>query len=88
LFGRKIELRYHTNERCAWGRISNGSPGDEIWVDRSFDNGHTWQSKLGAAKINRGYTQKYTVMFDDQNVKMRACGKAGNRRAVACTRWY
>lgn len=87
LYGRKIELRYNKTDRCAWGKISNGSPGDEIWVDRSFDNGRTWQSKLGLTKINYGRTQ-YTMMFDDKKVKMRACGKAGNRAEVACTDWY
>jgi hypothetical protein len=94
LHGRKIELRYHPSSRCAWGRIRNGSPGDEIWVDRSNDGGHTWEPKLGAAKIsgftfpNKRYTEKYTVMFDNKNRLMRACGKAGNRAEIKCTKWY
>ncbi|GEM_PF-6207023 len=95
LFGRKIELRYHSSSRCAWGRISNGSPGDEIWVDRSNNGGRTWEPKLGAAKIsgpifpNKRYTQKYTVMFDNKGRSMRACGKAGNRTKVECTKpWF
>jgi peptidoglycan DL-endopeptidase RipA len=88
LYGRGIELRYHRSSRCAWGRIRNGSPGDEIWTDRSSDGGRNWEPKLGAARINSGYTQKYTVMFNDAGKLMRACGKAGNRKEVACTGWY
>lgn len=87
VWGRKIELRYHGSSRCAWGRISNGSPGDEIWVDRSFNGGQSWQPKLGATQINSG-SQKYTVMYNNRGNLMRACGKAGNRPEVRCTGWY
>ena len=44
---RGIELRY--NGTCAWGRIF-GSPGDLVWVDRSFDRGRTW-TQLSVTKI-------------------------------------
>ena len=85
LYGRTIELRYSTEHRCAWGRIRNGSPGDDIWVDRSFDGGRTWQPQLGHREINTGTTQ-YTVAFDDKQVLMRACGRVG--LITKCTGWY
>src|ERR1051325_5640257 len=44
---RGIELRANTppnrNLQCAWGRIVNGSPGDRVWVDRSWDDKNTWE---------------------------------------------
>jgi hypothetical protein len=35
----RIELRYSPSIRCSWGRITNADPGDQVWVDRSYDNG-------------------------------------------------
>ncbi len=86
LFGRTIALRYNTN-RCAWGLITNGSPGDEVWVDRSYDGGHTWVGKLGDTFIHSG-RDNHTVAYNDANVVMRACGKAGDRPNIACTGWW
>jgi hypothetical protein len=39
VWNRKIELRYHSGTRCAWGRISNGLSGDQVWVDWDDDGG-------------------------------------------------
>ena len=87
-FGRLIELRFDTTNRCAWGKISNGSVGDQIWVDRSFDHGRTWQPQLGFTTIQSG-RDTHTREYDDAGVVMRACGKAGNRAQIACTDpWY
>ena len=86
LYSRLIELRYSDYYRCAWGKISNGSPGDRIWVDRSLDGGKTWQKKSEVA-IAEGRSA-YTPMWKDGGVLMRACGKAGNRDEVECTGWY
>lgn len=84
---RKIELRYHSATRCAWGRISNGSRGDAVWVDWSANGGQTWK-QLGVTKIPRGGREVHTVAYNDAGYVMRACGKAGNRPEIACTRWY
>jgi hypothetical protein len=84
---RVIELRYSAKLRCAWGRISNGSVGDEIWVDRSSDGGKTWESKLGRRTISSG-RDAHTTMWSDAGKLMRACGKAGDRSEIACTGWY
>ncbi len=95
LYGRVISLRYNSN-RCAWGKIDNGSQRDEVWVDRSFDNGATWLqgSRLGDTIIHSNL-DNHTVAYRDwdpahptENVVMRACGKAGNRPEIACTGWY
>ncbi|GHI09475.1 hypothetical protein Scel_77960 [Streptomyces cellostaticus] len=84
---RKIELRYHSRTRCAWGRISNGSRGDSVWVDWSANGGQTWK-QLDVTKIPRGGHEVHTVAHNDAGYVMRACGKAGNRREIACTGWY
>ncbi|MCQ8828708.1 glycosyl hydrolase [Streptomyces malaysiensis] len=80
---RGIELRY--NGACAWGRIF-GSPGDLVWVDRSFDGGRTWE-QLSVTKINTGGSN-FTDAFNNRGNLMRACGKAGNFPEVACTTWW
>jgi len=87
LFGRLIELRYADVTQCAWGRISNGSIGDHVWVDRSFDFGATWQPQLGYASISSGRDQ-HTNQWRDAGVLMRACGQAGDRPDIACTDWF
>jgi predicted alpha-1,6-mannanase (GH76 family) len=79
----------------AWAVIGSGSPGDEVWLDRSFDGGRTWASgsRLGDTTIPSGASGWRTLM---ENVDdwanfgvgaMRACGKAGNRPEVVCTSW-
>lgn len=85
LRSRTIQLRYNS-ERCAWGRILGGSPGDLIWVDRSFDGGKTWQPHLGLKKINTGGSQ-HTEAFNNKGNLMRACGKVSNYPEVRCTHW-
>ena len=87
LWGRLIELRYTNVTQCAWGRISNGRVGDEVWTDRSFDGGGTWQPRLGLAAITSG-ADVFTVQYRDSGVLMRACGKATDHPEVACTDWF
>jgi len=82
---RNIELRYHTGTRCAWGKISNGSPGDSVWVDWSANGGSSWR-QLSVTRIASGYRQVYTLAHNHEAL-MRACGKAGNRPEVRCTDW-
>ncbi len=79
----------------AWGSIDDGSPTDEVWLDRSFDGGQTWAngSKLGDTTIPSGDTGWRTLMYNIDNPSaqgvgaIRACGKAGNRVEIACTPW-
>jgi hypothetical protein len=87
LFGRTIELRYSDASQCAWGRISNGTIGDEIWVDRSSDGGDNWEPRLGLTSISSG-TNVFTSQWRDAGVLMRACGRAHDRMDIACTGWF
>jgi hypothetical protein len=87
IWNRKIELRYHSDARCAWGRISTGNPGDSVWVDWSDTGGRDWK-QLSVTRIPSGGTQVYTTAYNDRWYVMRAFGKAGDRMEVVCTRWY
>jgi predicted alpha-1,6-mannanase (GH76 family) len=95
LFSRTIALHFDDGDAMGWATIDNGSPGDEVWLDRSFDGGRSWASgsRLGATAVpanNRGWrTLMYNV--DDWNNTgvgaLRACGKAVDRADIACTAW-
>lgn len=95
VFSRTIALHFDDADAMGWASIGNGNPGDEVWLDRSFDGGRTWSSgsRLGDTKTPAGLrgwrTQMYNV--DDWNAEgvgaLRAHGKAGDRADVACTAW-
>jgi predicted alpha-1,6-mannanase (GH76 family) len=95
LFGRTIRLHFDDTDAMGWASIENGSPGDEVWLDRSMDGGRTWAggSRLGNTAIPAGQGGWRTQMFnvDDWNNlgvgALRACGKAGDRPDIACTPW-
>ena len=95
-WGRNIVLHVSDADDMAWASIDNGQPTDEVWMDRSFDNGATWNSgsKMGDTTVPTGQTSWRTMMynFDDQLTEqvgvLRACGKAGNRPEIACTGWF
>lgn len=96
IFGRRIGLRLSDADNAGWATIDDGAPGDEVWLDRSFDGGLSWGggSKLGATKIPRDGRGWRTLMFavdapaDKLVGALRACGKAGDRREVSCTPWF
>ncbi|WP_435844511.1 hypothetical protein [Streptomyces hygroscopicus] len=46
LFSRSIALRFADADADAmgWASTDNGSPGDEVWLDRSCDGGRAWPS--------------------------------------------
>ncbi|MFJ2511390.1 glycoside hydrolase family 76 protein [Streptomyces griseoviridis] len=95
VFSRTVVLHFDDADAMGWASIDNGSPGDEVWLDRSFDGGRSWASgsRLGDTNVptgGRGWrTQMYNV--DDWNNDgvgaLRACGKAGDRADIACTPW-
>ncbi|TDV47775.1 glycoside hydrolase family 76 protein [Actinophytocola oryzae] len=95
LYGRRFSLHVNDNDAMGWAAVTGGSPGDEAWLDRSFDGGRTWGSgsRLGAVRIPAGSTGWRTAMFnvDDWNNRgvgaLRACGKAADRPEIACTPW-
>src|SRR3712207_3617771 len=42
LDGRTIDLRVSDVDAMARVALTAAEPGDELWLDRSFDGGHTW----------------------------------------------
>ncbi|MFI5729307.1 glycoside hydrolase family 76 protein [Kribbella sp. NPDC051587] len=95
LFGRTFRLHFDDDDAMGWGSIENGSPGDEVWLDRSMDGGRSWNggSKLGATAIPSGRTSWRTQMYnvDDWGAlgvgALRVCGKAGDRADITCSPW-
>ncbi|TWD82219.1 glycosyl hydrolase family 76 [Kribbella amoyensis] len=99
LFGRTIRIHFDDADAMGWASIEGGSPGDEVWLDRSFDGGRTWtsassnSSRLGNTAIPAGQTGWRTQMYnvDDWTNHgvgaLRACGKAADRPDIACTPW-
>ena len=95
VWSRQITLHFDDADDMAWANIADGSPTDEVWLDRSFDGGQTWASgsKLGDTTIPSDDTGWRTLMYNVDNPSaygvgaVRACGKAGNRTEIACTPW-
>ncbi|GAA3510989.1 glycoside hydrolase family 76 protein [Actinocatenispora rupis] len=95
VWSRQIVLHADDADDMMWASIDNGDPGDEVWLDRSWDGGRTWSSgsKLGDTSVPDGSRGWRTLMYnaDDWGAKsigaLRACGKAGNRPEIACTPW-
>jgi predicted alpha-1,6-mannanase (GH76 family) len=87
IFSRSIALHYSEPNGMAWASIDNGSPGDEVWMDRSFDGGQGWESQLGDTSIPSGAGGWRTFMFNVGGGQLRACGKASNRPDIVCTSW-
>jgi len=95
LYGRVFKVHVNDTDAMAWGSVENGTAGDEVWLDRSFDGGRSWAggSKLGDTKIPSGSASWRTGQFnvDDWNTTgvgaLRACGKAGDRPEITCTAW-
>ncbi|MFZ4191584.1 hypothetical protein [Streptomyces pseudogriseolus] len=69
------------------GRIIGGTVGDEIWVDRSSDNGQTREPMLGCTTVTSG-GDAYTTQWNDNGPVMHACGTNGKGGTNACTGWY
>jgi len=95
LFGRRIALHLNDTDAMGWASVNGGQPGDEVWLDRSFDGGRSWSSgsRLGATRIPAGSAGWRTMMFnnDDWAARgigaLRACAKPHDRPDIACTVW-
>jgi hypothetical protein len=95
LSGRTISL--HTDTRgMAWATIAGGAAGDEVWLDRSWDEGVTWAggSSLGRVSTPSGATGTRTALFASRDPKallygaaLRACGRAVSGNNGSCTAW-
>ncbi|MFF8033638.1 MULTISPECIES: glycoside hydrolase family 76 protein [unclassified Streptomyces] len=92
---RSVALHFDDTDAMGWASLGNGGPGDEVWLDRSFDGGRTWSSgsRLGHTTVPSGQRAWRTLMYnvDDWGAHgvgaLRACGKAGDRPEIACTAW-
>jgi predicted alpha-1,6-mannanase (GH76 family) len=93
--GRPVTLHIDTNG-MAWGAISNGRPGDEVWLDRSWNSGASWPdgSSLGRLSIPSGATATHTAMYNVSDTAgllyggaVRACGRAVEGQNGSCTAW-
>ncbi len=95
LFGRTFRLHFDDADAMGWGSVEGGSPGDEVWLDRSMDGGRSWAggSKLGATTVPTGQTGWRTQMYNvddwaNEGVgALRVCGKAGDRPDITCSPW-
>ncbi len=93
IWGRRIILHLNDNDAMAWGSIENGSAGDRVWLDRSFDGNRTWEGRLGDTAVPSGQRAWRTLMYNNDNWAgqgvgaLRACGKAGDRPEITCTAW-
>ncbi|MFW6692298.1 glycoside hydrolase family 76 protein [Streptomyces sp. MAR4 CNX-425] len=95
LFSRTLALHVDDASAMGWATIDGGAPGDEVWLDRSFDGGRTWAggSRLGHTAVPAGQGGWRTGMYnvDDWAARgvgaLRACGKAADRPDIACTPW-
>jgi hypothetical protein len=96
LFGRTISLHVDQRDAMAWGVIENGGQGDEIWLDRSWDEGATWSegSSLGRTSVASGATSTRTAMFATRDPRgllyggaVRACGREAGHQEGSCTAW-
>ena len=89
--GRDVRLDIDDTSRTAFAVISNGDPTDEVWLDRSWDGGRTWDSRIGHTRVPRGARSAVTTQWRlDRGAArslVRGCGKPGNRRQVTCTGW-
>ncbi|MFJ8349533.1 glycoside hydrolase family 76 protein [Streptomyces sp. NPDC094153] len=96
LFGRAISLHMDQRGGMAWAVIGNGGAGDEIWLDRSWDEGASRPegSSLGRASVPSGRTGTRTAMFATRDPRgllyggaVRACGREAAHQEGSCTAW-
>lgn len=96
LFGRAISLHMDQRNGMAWGVIDNGGAGDEIWLDRSWDEGVSWPEgpSLGRTSVPSGKAGTRTAMFATRDPRgllyggaVRACGREAAHQEGSCTAW-
>ncbi|MFJ4603743.1 glycoside hydrolase family 76 protein [Streptomyces griseoluteus] len=96
LYGRTISLHMEQADGLAWGVVENGGAGDEIWLDRSWDEGASWPegSSLGRTSVPSGASSTRTAMFATRDPRgllyggaVRACGRESAHQDGSCTAW-
>jgi hypothetical protein len=93
-WGKLIQLRYNTRNRCAWGRIVNSSGDETIWVDHSTTHGNGWEGPLSVTTCRRPpffpcpYNSWFTDgAYNDAGAVMRACAQVASG-GIICTEWF
>jgi predicted alpha-1,6-mannanase (GH76 family) len=96
LAGRQITLHVEPATGMAWAVTANGAPGDEVWLDRTWNEGQSWPdgSSLGRLSVAAGATGARTTMFNTRDEHgllyggaIRACGRAVTGQNGSCTAW-
>ncbi|MFJ4835320.1 glycoside hydrolase family 76 protein [Streptomyces sp. NPDC088747] len=96
LFGRTISLHVDQRGGTAWGAVTGGGAGDEIWLDRSWDGGasHPEGSSLGRTSVSAGSASARTPMSVTRDPRgllyggaVRACGREAAHQEGSCTAW-
>ena len=92
---RIIALQFDDANGTGWATLTNGSAGDELWIERSFDAGRTWSAghRLGIATLRAGERSQRTPMQNVDDIKqhgvgaLRACGRVDHGTDSSCTPW-
>jgi predicted alpha-1,6-mannanase (GH76 family) len=93
IYGRIVALHVSDADNVGWASIQNGSSGDQVWLDRTWEGGRTWEGHVGDTLMPAGARAANTPRFavDDPLTYrvggLRACGKAGDRPETVCTSW-
>jgi hypothetical protein len=96
LSGRQIALHVDPATGMAWAGIADGEPGDEVWLDRSWNEGASWPdgSSLGRVSVPAGASGTHTTMVNTHDDisrlaggAVRACGRAVEGENGSCTAW-
>jgi predicted alpha-1,6-mannanase (GH76 family) len=93
LSGRTLVLHLSDGDPMGWAAIEQVRAGDQVWLDRSFDGGSTWEGLLGTTTAPPGIGGWRTQMYNNDDWAnrgvgaLRACGRAVDTGAVACTQW-
>jgi hypothetical protein len=94
---RNRQIAVHIDNRgLAWATLNNGTAGDEVWLDRSWDEGASWPggSSLGRVSVTAGSSGTRTVLINTRDPRVllyggavRACGRAVDGQDGSCTAW-
>jgi hypothetical protein len=87
VWSRNVLLHFSSPDGMAWASIESASLADEVWLDRSLDDGQTWDPKVGDTCDPDNHQGWRTQMYSSKGGWLRACGKAGNQPDIACTSW-
>ncbi|HEY0499995.1 MAG TPA: glycoside hydrolase family 76 protein [Kutzneria sp.] len=89
IYGRTIRL--HTdNNGMAWATMEGNAPSDEVWLDRSWNEGTSWPDGSSLGRTTSGRTAMFATR--DPRAKLyggaiRACGKEATHANGSCTAW-